>query len=87
MARIFIPAPWRDLTGGLAEVQLDGSSLGQIVVALDARFPGVAARICDGPGIASGLAVSIDGAMTSRGMLAPVGRHSEIHFLPAIGGG
>ena len=32
-------------------------------------------------------AVSIDGAFTSRGLLARVGLESQIHFLPAIGGG
>jgi molybdopterin converting factor small subunit len=87
MARVFIPAQWRDLTGGVSDVELGGSTLREIVEGLEARFPGVAARLCDGGGIAAGLAVSIDGAMTSRGLLAPVEPHSEIHVLPAIGGG
>ena len=87
MAKVYLPAQWRDLTGGVAEVQLDGHSLKQMIAALEARFPGIAARACDEGGIARGLAVSIDGAITSRGLLAPVEPHSEIHFLPAIGGG
>jgi sulfur-carrier protein len=87
MARVFIPAQWRDLTAGQSEVKLEGSTLGQVITALERRFPGIAGRVCDGPAIAGGLAVSIDGAMTSRGLLAPVGVDSEIHFLPAIGGG
>jgi len=87
MASVYIPAQWRDLTGGVAEVTVEGDSLGRIVAALDARFPGISARFSDQGAIASGLAVSIDGAITARGMLAPVQPHSEIHFLPAIGGG
>jgi molybdopterin synthase sulfur carrier subunit len=87
MAKVYIPAAWRDLTGPAGEVDLAGNSLGQIIAALDARFPGIAARACDEGGIAGGLAVSIDGAITSRGLLAPVAAQSEIHFLPAIGGG
>jgi sulfur-carrier protein len=87
MARVFIPAPWRDLTGGETEAIVDGDSLERIAAELDRRFPGVAARLCENGGIASGLAVSIDGAITSRGLMAPVEPHSEIHFLPAIGGG
>jgi molybdopterin synthase sulfur carrier subunit len=87
MARVYIPAQWRDLTGGTADVQLEGHSLKQIVAGLEARFPGIAARVCDDGGIVGGLAVSIDGAISSRGLLAPVEPHSEIHFLPAIGGG
>jgi sulfur-carrier protein len=87
MARVFIPAQWRDLTGGTTEVTVAGDSLDSIVDALEAGFPGIRARLCDEEGIASGLAISIDGAITSRGLLAPVEPRSEIHFLPAIGGG
>lgn len=87
MAKVYIPAAWRDLTGDASDVELAGSSLGQIIQALNERFPGIAARACDDGGIAGGLAVSIDGAITSRGLLAPVAVQSEIHFLPAIGGG
>lgn len=87
MARVFIPSQWRDLTGGVAELELPGSSLGQIVDGLEARFPGVAERLCPAGEIAPGLAVSIDGTVTSRGLRARVGPQSEVHVLPAIGGG
>ena len=87
MATIFIPTHWRDLTGGKAEVELAGDSLGQIVKALDARFPGLAQCICHDGRIDGSLAVSIDGAISSRGLQAIVRPQSEVHFLPAIGGG
>ena len=87
MARVFIPAQWRDLSGGTTDVELAGTTLGEIVAALDARFPGMAERLCDDGAIAAGLAVSIDGSVTSRGLHAPIGPTSEVHVLPAIGGG
>ena len=87
MATVFIPAQWRDLSGGVAVVEIDGQSLAQVVAALEARFPGVEARLCDQGQIVGSLAVSIDGAVTSRGLRAVVRPDSEIHFLPAIGGG
>jgi molybdopterin synthase sulfur carrier subunit len=87
MAKVYIPAQWRDLTGTTTQLELEGSSLKQIIDALELKFPGIAGRICDVDGIAAGLAVSIDGDISSRGLLAAVGRSSEIHFLPAIGGG
>jgi molybdopterin converting factor small subunit len=87
MACVFIPAQWRDLSGGIDQVHFDGATLGQLVAALEAKFPGIRARLCDGDSIAAGLAVSIDGSITSRGLLAPVGPKSEVHVLPAIGGG
>ncbi|MEX0678279.1 MAG: MoaD/ThiS family protein [Pirellulales bacterium] len=87
MATVYIPSQWRDLTGEVAKLELDGGSLGQIIAALEARFAGIAQRACDADGIAAGLAVSIDGAIASRGLRSPVTPASEIHFLPAIGGG
>ncbi len=87
MATVFIPTQWRDLTADVESVEIEGATLREIARGLEARFPGIAERLGDDGGIAAGVAVSIDGAIASRGMLAPVGPQSEIHFLPAIGGG
>jgi molybdopterin converting factor small subunit len=87
MARVYIPHQWRDLTGGQAEVDVEGDSLGRVVARLDQQFPGIAQRLTTAGAIASGLAVSIDGAIAARGLLSGVGAESEIHILPAIGGG
>lgn len=87
MAKVFIPPQMRELTGGVTEVDVTGGNLRQVVAELDAAYPGVAARLRNGDGIAPGLAISIDGVTASRGMLSKVGPHSEIHILPALGGG
>jgi len=87
LATVFIPSQWRDLTGDVAEVALSAGTLAELVEQLEARFPGMRERMCDANGIAAGLAVSIDGAIASRGLRSPVGLESEVHFLPAIGGG
>ncbi len=87
MAKVFIPIQCRDLTHGVAEVEVDGRLLRHVIAALEERFPGLAARLCVGDAIAPGLAVSIDGALSARGLLTPLAPHSEVHFLPAIGGG
>jgi sulfur-carrier protein len=87
MARVFIPTQMRSLTGGQQQVDLPGRSLREIVRGLEQQFPGIQSRLCDGDRIAPTLQVSIDGALTARGLLAPVGENSEVHFLPAIGGG
>jgi hypothetical protein len=77
----------RDLTDGAVDVTVEGSTLRQVIAALDGRFPGLAGRLTVDDRIAPGLAVSIDGVVTSRGLLARVEPTSEIHLLPAIGGG
>lgn len=87
MALVFIPNQMRSLTGGLDRVELSAESLGQVIRLLDERFPGLAARLTDDGQLTRGLAASIDGNVTARGLLARVGPTSEVHFIPAIGGG
>jgi len=87
MATVFIPAQWRDLTDDVAQLQIEGGTLREIAAGLEARFRGIGGRMCEGDGIAAGLAVSIDGAIASRGLHSPVPTECEVHFLPAIGGG
>jgi molybdopterin synthase sulfur carrier subunit len=77
----------RDVTAGAAEVEAPGATLRQVIAALEGQYPGLASRLATDDRIATGLAVSIDGVVTSRGLLARVEPASEIHFLPAIGGG
>jgi len=87
MATVFIPAQCRDLTGGVGQVAIEGSSIREIVAGLDGQFPGIAARFTQDGALMPAIAVSIDGAIASRGLLSAVKPESEIHFLPAIGGG
>lgn len=87
MATVHIPTQMRELTGGLNKVQADGSTLRQVFASMDAKHPGLATRLNVDDAIAPGLAISIDGNIASRGLLSKVGPASEIHILPAIGGG
>ncbi len=87
MAVVHIPTQLREITSGVTTVQVEPGSLRQVIRALDEQFPGLAARLVEGDSLATGLAVSIDGAFSSKGLLARVGPTSEVHFLPAIGGG
>jgi sulfur-carrier protein len=87
MPTVFIPAQLRELSAGVQHVEISATNLRQVLAALDERFPGMRARLCTGEAISPGLAVSIDGAMVSKGLLSPVKPNSEVHFLPAIGGG
>ena len=87
MAIVFIAPQHRDLTGGVDRAQVPGGTLAQVIAALDERFPGLSARLRTADGLAPGLAASIDGSFTNRGLWAKVGEASEVHFLPAIGGG
>jgi molybdopterin synthase sulfur carrier subunit len=87
MPVVFVPKPLRDMTGGLARVTVEGDTVLDVIDALDRRFQGIKQRLCRGDALAPGLQVSVDDVMTNRGLHAGVRPESEVHFLPAIGGG
>ncbi|MBW3598622.1 MAG: MoaD/ThiS family protein [Planctomycetes bacterium] len=86
MPVVFIPAQLRPLTGA-AQVEVEGATVREVVAALEAKFPGIRDRLCQGDQLAPTLQVSIDSVMTTQGLRAKVSPESEVHFLPAIGGG
>ncbi len=87
MVQIFIPSQMRDLSAGTDHVEVEARNVRQAIAALDQRFPGLGERLVEDGRLRPGLAVSIDGEMTNQGLLAPLNPDSEVHFLPAIGGG
>ncbi len=87
MAQVYIPAQMRDLSQGVERVEVDARNVRQAIAALDERFPGIAERLTHDGRLRPGLAVSIDGELTNQGLLARLSPESEVHFLPAIGGG
>ncbi len=87
MATVYIPAQLREMTSGVDRIDVEAASVRDIVEAMDEKFPGIRQRLCTGDELSSSLQVSIDGVMSSRGMRAKVKPDSEVHFIPAIGGG
>lgn len=87
MPTVFIPPSLRKLTGGQQQVAVDAESVRAAIAELEDRYPGIAARLCGGDAIKPGLAVAVDGNVSSQGMLQKLKPDSELHFLPAIGGG
>ena len=87
MATVFIPPQMRDLTGGCSQVEVEAGSFRKVVQQLDEAVPGLGVRIVDGDRLVSGLAVSVDGVVSSFGLLTKVGAESEGHIVAAIGGG
>ena len=87
MVTVFIPAQLKELTSGVTSVEVEASNIRQVVERLEQLFPGIQQRLCDGDDLRSGLQVSIDSVMTSRGLIAKVQPVNEIHFVPAFGGG
>ncbi len=87
MPRVFIPSLLRKYTGGQESIVVPGRTVGEVVRNLDQQFPGFRNHVVEGDDLKSSLAVSVDGDIGVGGLLEPVRESSEIHFVPAIGGG
>ncbi len=84
---VYIPTQVRQLTDDVPRVELKAANMRQVVDGLEELFPGIKARLCTGDELSPSLQVSIDGVMSNRGLSAKVKPSSEVHFIPAIGGG
>lgn len=87
MATVWVPALLRDLTGGAERVQAAGATVREVIDSLEAQFPGVRARLCEGDSLRPGMAVVVDGVISKQGLRRKVKEDSEVHFIPAITGG
>ncbi len=87
MATVFIPSLMQNLTDGKPRVQIQGATVRQIIDNLDSEYPGVKARLVEDGRVKPNISVAVDGEVTPLGMLEKVSENSEVHFLPAIGGG
>lgn len=87
MPTVFVPPLMRTLTNGVERVEVEGATVRQVLNALEVQFPGVKARLCEADELKPGMSVAVDGFMSTVGLRQKVQPTSEIHFLPAIGGG
>ena len=87
MPTVWIPATLRALTNQQETVCVGGATVGEVIGQLDAQFPGIKARLCAGDNLRPGLVVAIDTEVSRAGLGQSVDENSEVHFLPAIGGG
>ncbi len=88
MAMVWVPSLLQKLTNGADKVSVPGATLRQVINNLDERHPGFKARLLDDEGrFLEGIAIAIDGEVTHLGLLERVGEESEVHIIPAIGGG
>ena len=89
MPEVWIPTTMQSLTGGQHKVQIEGRTVRQVINNLDREFPGVKEILYDEEedDLQTGIAVIVDGEASQIGLLERVQETSEVHFLPAIGGG
>jgi len=85
-----VPAQLRTLTGGSGEVEVEGSSVGEVLKALDAAHPGFGDRLFDDTG---GLRRFVNVFLADedvrflQGLATPVTDGATVSIVPAVAGG
>jgi molybdopterin synthase sulfur carrier subunit len=90
MATVRIPTALRTLTGGAAEVSVDGATVGEILKSLDADHPGFAARLFDDAGELRrfvNVFVADEDVRFLQGVDTPVAENQTVSVIPAVAGG
>ena len=89
-AKVRIPAPLRKLTQDKAVVEVDGSTVQDLLNSLEKNYPGLKDRICDESGqIRRFVNVFVNGEdiRFKDGPKTAVAEGAEVSIIPAIAGG
>lgn len=81
MIRVHLASSLRDLTEGVAEVEIEAANVRRLIKNLDERFPGMGDRL------AEGVSVSINGEILPDAIYEDLPDGAEVHFLPTLSGG
>ena len=90
MPTVRIPTQLRTLTGGASEVTVDGTTVGQVLKALEAAHPGFAARILDDAGQLRrfvNVFVADEDIRFQQGLDTDVPASATVSIVPAVAGG
>ena len=85
-----IPTTLRSLTGGNAEVKVDGATVGEVLGNLDGAHPGFKDRILDDSGALRrfvNVFVADDDVRYLQGLDTPVPEGETVAIIPAVAGG
>ena len=90
MISVRIPTQLRTLTGGQAEVSLEGGTVGEVLKALDAAHPGLRERLFDESGELRrfvNVFVADEDVRFREGLDTPVQDGQTVSIIPAVAGG
>ncbi len=88
--QVRIPTPLRKLTRDLDVVEVEGSTIDEILKNLDATFPGLSERICDEAGNVRrfvNIFVNDEDIRFLEERATKINEGDEISIVPAIAGG
>jgi molybdopterin synthase sulfur carrier subunit len=90
VATVRIPTPLRTLSGGESEVDIDGSSVDEVLRNLEAAHPGFAERLYDDSGTLRrfvNVYVNDEDVRFADGVATAVDDRDVVSIVPAVAGG
>jgi len=88
--KVRIPSQLRALSGGAGEVDLEGSTVGEVLKALDAAHPGFGERLFDEGGELRrfvNVFLADEDVRFMEGLGTPVSEGQTVSIVPAVAGG
>jgi molybdopterin synthase sulfur carrier subunit len=88
--RVLIPTPLQRLTQNQAEVTVEAGDIREVIGNLEAKFPGVRARLCDENGVLRrfvNIYLNEEDIRFLKGEATPLKDGDEVSIVPAIAGG
>jgi MoaD family protein len=88
--QVLIPTPLQTFTNDEASVALDASSVDGLIDALDQRYPGLKARLCDEAGKLRrflNVYVNSEDIRFLENQTTPLNDGDEVSIVPAVAGG
>lgn len=88
--KLRIPVPLRNLTNNQAEVEVEGTSVKEMIEDLNKKHAGIKDRICDENGNIRrfvNIYVNEEDIRFLKGADTPINEGDEISIIPAIAGG
>ncbi len=85
-----VPTQLRTLTGGVGEVAVEGSTVGEVLKALDAAHPGFAERLFDDQGQLRrfvNVFLADEDVRFLDGLASPIAPGQTVSIVPAVAGG
>jgi sulfur-carrier protein len=90
MITVRIPTQMRTLTAGASTVEVDGSTIAEVLSALGGQHAGIAARLFDEQGTLRrfvNVYVEDEDIRFAQGLETPVSDGQTVSLLPAVAGG
>jgi molybdopterin synthase sulfur carrier subunit len=90
MANVRIPTPLRKLTLGQELVSVPAATVGELIIALEAKHPGLRERLLDDKGQVRrfvNIFVGEEDIRFQKGLDTPLADSSDVSIVPAIAGG